>query len=190
MTTPYPPGTPGDPYQQAPGPGVPPPQPYQQAYQPTPPPGASYQPGSYQLGQYPVPPAAGQRNQILFGSAIAMIVLGGIYAILGLIALIGAAALSSAGSYGSIIGGLVVVVALISLLVGAFFLVPGILGVQNAGNPAKAGLLMGLGIAAAALSLISVISTLSSNGNPAMGIVMLAAAGLFTYGAIQLKQQV
>ena len=69
-------------------------------------------------------------------------------------------------------------------------IIAGVQGKKNWNNPAKAKTLMGLGIACAALSLISIVMSFAGDGGSALTVITgLALPVLYILGTLQLKKQ-
>ena len=93
------------------------------------------------------------------------------------------------GAFGAPATGLVVISVLLVFLDAIYLAVTGVLGIRNAANPAKAGLLFNLGLGLCVISLISMILTIVSGGNAFSSILGFVLPILFVWGTMQLKKQ-
>lgn len=128
-------------------------------------------------------------NQFLKVTGILMIIGGGISVILGLIAVIGVAALAALLG-GEANSGLLTLSAILTLLSGVVSLIAGILGVKNAAVLAKAQLLIIFGIVTAGLSVLGNILNVvgGSSFSPVNLAIGLVLPALYLIGAFQNKK--
>lgn len=164
MNTPQPSGQQPDPYAA------------QQGYPP------QQAPYPQQPGPYPVPTAP-QRNQLVFVVSI-LLIIGAALNIIAAIGLIGALALTGTEA------GLFTALIILCFVCGAYMLVAALLGIKNAANPAKAGLLLNLGLGLVVLSLINaVISFIVTDEFSVSMVTGFLLPILYVVGALNLKKQ-
>jgi len=134
-------------------------------------------------------PQAPQRNTLVFVAAILCIVFGGLGVILSLVAFAGISVLVGLGAS----GGFLWILGIISLGVAGFELYVGIIGVQNASNPAKSDTLFKFGIILLGISLLSmilgIVSAVIYGGSVFSGILGFVIPALYTVGAYNMKNQ-
>jgi len=185
----------------APGPAEPfgvPPTPQQPAAgAPWPPAGApdpaawAQQPGAAPVAGYPqgyAPVAVGpQRNTMLYVVSIILIVSGAL-------TLFGSISIFRLTSLAGILGvstGMITISGLLSIITGAAAVYAGVIGFQNAANPAKADHLVKIGMMLCGLALLNMIFSFIVSGGAAafFGVLAFVLPILYIVGANQLKQQ-
>ena len=132
------------------------------------------------------PPQAPQRNTVVFVVSILLTLVGAFYVLLGLYFL-----LAVGTAFG--VSGALVITAIILVVVGICPLAGGLLGVKNAADHQKAGLLFNIGIGLCAVAVINLIlSVLLANMVAfvaACAIFLCLLSGLYLYGAIKMRNQ-
>lgn len=93
--------------------------------------------------------------------SILFIIFGAIATIISLIAVLGAAALTA---YAGELAAVLMIGMILLLVVSVLELILGIVGLKKCGDPAKAGFFIVTGIVLCALSLLSIILTLTNGG--------------------------
>lgn len=127
-----------------------------------------------------------ERNMFLFVSSIVMIVFGAISTLVSIILAIGGGllggAIDSYGGSGGVFASIGAALGIILLIFSVLYILTGVLGVKNAGNPNKASMMMIIGIIYSVFGLISLISDFSF-----MNLLALAIPACYSFGAYQLK---
>jgi len=150
---------------------------------PNPPQQAPYPPQGYQ-NAYPPAPSTPQRNQLLFVVSILLIIGAAINLIMGL----GLVALMNSYNL-SVSQGMVTFSVLLAFIGAVLLLVVGILGIRNAANPAKSGLLVSLGIGLVIFALLNSIVAIAIEGFSVGAVTGFLLPVLFLVGAFNLKKQ-
>ena len=121
-------------------------------------------------------------------AGILMIIGGAISIVLGIIAIVGVAALAYM-SNGELSSGLLYLACVLALVGGALQLIAGIIGVKNWNKPEKAKTCIVWGAIVAAISVLSVILTAAAGGGFSILSLLLGLAlpALYIVGAITNK---
>ena len=141
------------------------------------------------------------RGKILLRvSGILLIIYAALLIVLGLIVMVGGSYILGAGSdlfseyyyYGaySYAGGMMAMIGIVVILIAAFYLICGIIGVKNAAYPEKSTSCLVLGIIMVAFQVIGLFSSLSNDVGASIiwAILLLAVMVLYMVGAILNKQ--
>jgi hypothetical protein len=133
------------------------------------------------LPSHAAEPVAGRRNMLLFIAALILVLVGVVDLLSGILVLV--------GIYQIIVTPLLVLALIVVLGTGAIAMVVGVLGVQNAGNRSKAGLLFKIGVGLSVLALINLILGVQTHGSIIGTIGSLLVAVAYALGAKGLKDQ-
>jgi hypothetical protein len=131
-------------------------------------------------------------SKMLKVTGILEIIFGIIVIIIGLLAAIGAAAIT-AGTVSTdtlpagVSGGIVMFSAVLMLILGVVELIMGILGIKNCNNPQGAGKCFVFGIVVLALMVVSTILNIVAGSFQIYSLLGFVIPGLYTYGAFQVK---
>ena len=98
--------------------------------------------------------------------------------------------MAEAGTTAGAVTTLLWVATIIAVVSAVLEIIAGVKGKKNWNNPAKAKTLMGLGIACAAIALVSIIISFFGDGVSVLNVITgLALPVLYIIGTIQLKKQ-
>ncbi len=121
---------------------------------------------------------------------IIMIIGGALSIIIGILAVVGALALTGMGIDAGVSTGLLMVASILALVGGIIELIAGIIGVKNCNDPSKANTCLICGIVVVAVSVLSTILTVVAGGNfsPVSFVTGLILPALYIVGAVKNKQ--
>jgi hypothetical protein len=120
--------------------------------------------------------------------SILFIVFGAIATVVSLAGVVGSAALTAlGGAVGTALGGILLVALFIMLAVSILELIVGIIGVNRAGNPAKANFFITTGIILGVLSIVPLIIGASTGSFPWMSLISFILPILYIMGGFMNK---
>ncbi len=117
--------------------------------------------------------------------SILFIIFGAIAAIASLLAIVGAAALSTMDIAGAALGGILLVLVLVSLAISVLDLVLGIVGLKKCGDPSKASYFITVGIILCVISLITLIMNASYDRFRITSLISFILPVLYIVGGVQ-----
>jgi hypothetical protein len=120
--------------------------------------------------------------------SILFIIFGAIATLFYVVALMGSAALSTAGFIGAVVGGTLLVSSVIMLIASVLELIIGIMGVGRSGNPDKAGFFITTGIVLCILTVIPFIITISAGAFDLTSLIGFILPVLYIIGGSMNKK--
>jgi hypothetical protein len=114
--------------------------------------------------------------------SILFIIFGAIAAIISLIGMFGSAALSTVGGVGFAVGGVLFVATVFLLIVSVLELILGIVGLNRAGDPGRAGFFITTGIVLCILALVPMIIGATAGGFTVTSLISFVLPVLYIVG--------
>ncbi len=122
--------------------------------------------------------------------SILFIIFGAIAAIISLVAVLGSAALSTAGVAGAALGGIMLVAAIIMLIASILELILGIMGLKRSADPHKAGFFITTGIILCVITLIPLIISMSTGIFDFTSLIGFVLPALYIVGGVMNRKAV
>lgn len=114
--------------------------------------------------------------------SILFIIFGTIATIISLVAVLGSAALSTAGIAGAAFGGILMVASIFMLIAGVLELILGIMGLKRSGEVHRAGFFITTGIILCVITLVPFIITLSTGAFDITSLIGFVLPVLYIVG--------